>query len=156
MDASRGPVYSNLIILMTHKAGEKTASVELLAIRGAHCKWSINWRGTFLGIAPHRFQTHRGRISWFDALARKRFSDQAYFDSVILDPLVSDVIRYTWSALPCSFHPQVSPTHIFIFFTFQFVGCTKGPVVMDPRKQTEPLIILNFLQYVLLAEISFV
>ena len=37
-----------------------------------------------------------GRISWFNALARKRYGDQAYFDGQILDPLVDDVIRYTW------------------------------------------------------------
>jgi len=37
-----------------------------------------------------------GRIGWFDALARKRYGDQHTFDSLLLDPLIGDVNRWTW------------------------------------------------------------
>jgi len=37
-----------------------------------------------------------GRIGWFDALARKRYGDQATFDELLLDPLIDDVNRWTW------------------------------------------------------------
>jgi len=37
-----------------------------------------------------------GRIGWFDALARKRYGDQKTFDSLLVDPLVGDVNRWTW------------------------------------------------------------
>jgi hypothetical protein len=37
-----------------------------------------------------------GRIGWYDALARKRFGDLLTFDRVILEPLIDDVLQYTW------------------------------------------------------------
>jgi len=40
--------------------------------------------------------TSMGRIAWFDAQARKRMGDQKTFDSVILDPILDDVVKYTW------------------------------------------------------------
>eukprot|EP01063_Lacrimia_lanifica_P029275 TRINITY_DN442_c0_g1_i1.p1 TRINITY_DN442_c0_g1~~TRINITY_DN442_c0_g1_i1.p1 ORF type:complete len:767 (+),score=268.90 TRINITY_DN442_c0_g1_i1:40-2340(+) len=43
--------------------------------------------------------TAMGRVTWFDSLARKNYGSAhslAHFDTVIMNPLVRDVQRYTW------------------------------------------------------------
>lgn len=59
-----------------------------------------------------------GRISWFNALARKRYGDQAYFDREIQDPLVRDVLRYTWmhERAGCDGTPHTNRTPYYFEF----------------------------------------
>jgi len=57
-----------------------------------------------------------GRVGWFDALARKRYGDQHTFDSLLLDPLVGDVNRWTWlhERYHCDGTPETNRTsHYF-------------------------------------------
>jgi hypothetical protein len=53
-----------------------------------------------------------GRNGWFDALTRKRFSDVATFNNLILDPLIGDVRRWTWlwERYACDGTPQLNRT----------------------------------------------
>jgi hypothetical protein len=37
-----------------------------------------------------------GRIGWADALARRRFRDVSFFDSVLLNPILKDLLARTW------------------------------------------------------------
>jgi hypothetical protein len=59
-----------------------------------------------------------GRISWFDALSRKRYSDRSYFDNTILNPLVDDVIMYTWmhERAGCDGSPHTNRTPYYFEF----------------------------------------
>lgn len=57
-----------------------------------------------------------GRIGWFDALARQRYGDQQTFDDLLLDPLIGDVIRWTWlhERYQCNGSPELNRTsHYF-------------------------------------------
>jgi len=56
-----------------------------------------------------------GRIGWFDALARKRYRDQATFDNLLLDPLIGDVNRWTWlhERYACDGSPQQNRTSYY-------------------------------------------
>ena len=40
--------------------------------------------------------TAMGRIAWFDSLSRKLYNDSKHFDDVIMNPLISEVIKRTW------------------------------------------------------------
>jgi hypothetical protein len=56
-----------------------------------------------------------GRIGWFDALARRRFGDQATFDNILLDPLRDDLLRWTWMHERWAFlfrRPYESGSHV--------------------------------------------
>jgi hypothetical protein len=56
-----------------------------------------------------------GRIGWFDALARRRFGDQATFDNILLDPLRDDLLRWTWmhERYACDGSPQLNRTNFY-------------------------------------------
>jgi len=62
------------------------------------------------------------RIGWFDALARKRYSDLDTFNTKIMDPLVGDVNRWTWihERYACDGSPQTFRTP----FYFEYPAAT--------------------------------
>jgi len=95
---------ANLIALAHGIPAAERAKRVLARIDGGRC---IHGRATF--VSELYYGKHdttggnigdswctMGRIGWFDALARKRYGDQATFDNLLLDPLVGDVNRWTW------------------------------------------------------------
>lgn len=58
-------------------------------------KLSTSYSFCFLGNIGDS-NTAMGRIAYFDAHARRMVGDKDTFDRLILDPLINDVLTYTW------------------------------------------------------------
>jgi len=115
---------ANLIALAHGIPGADRAKRAFARIDGGRC---VHGRATF--VSEIYYGEHdttggnqgdswctMGRIGWFDALARKRYRDQATFDNLLLDPLIGDVNRWTWlhERYACDGSPQQNRTsHYF-------------------------------------------
>mmetsp|Transcript_9666 Transcript_9666/g.28527 ORF Transcript_9666/g.28527 Transcript_9666/m.28527 type:complete len:821 (-) Transcript_9666:30-2492(-) len=114
---------SNLIALAHGIASPERARATLARIDSGRC---THGRATFVseqyygpkdttGGNTGDSWCSMGRIGWFDALARKRYGDQHTFDSLLLDPLIGDVNRWTWlhERYNCDGSPQTNRTEYY-------------------------------------------
>jgi len=95
---------ANLIALAHGIASKDRASAVFKRVDAGRC---THGRATFVAEKHYGYSNttggnmgdswcSMGRIGWFDALARQRFGDQETFDSLLLEPLIGDVNRFTW------------------------------------------------------------
>lgn len=116
--------YDANLIALAHGIAPQDRAFRLLGrIDGGRC---AHGRATFVSERYYGLSatTHgnigdswcaMGRVGWFDALARKRYRDQVTFDTLLLDPLVRDVNRWTWlhERYGCDGLPQTNRTAMY-------------------------------------------